>query len=345
MQRIASGLTWCLLITWTQSVLAEPAWTRDGNCTVCHTVSYTGAISVFGHDATANPAGRGEHKVFRAPRNQSKSLYVATGLGAGDRYVFGVSGFRSGGIASGATLVYGADCDWANWSGPSGTYTYSEFGLAWGTDPSSVTYDLTVGSTAIYDYYELVFIVAGKSASGDLFFAEEHAYLEVRPPNTPPLVGITSPADGALIRGAPLDIPITANASDAGGSVVRVEFLVNGTKIGEDTTVPYEYLWTQVSRGTYSLTAKATDNDGSSTTSASVGITVEAMPGDMDGDADIDQTDYGLFQRCLTGSSAVGPGCALGELNGDNTIDADDVRIFQQCLSGPDVRGEADCAD
>ena len=67
---------------------------------------------------------------------------------------------------------------------------------------------------------------------------------------------------------------ITANASDTGGSVSLVEFFQGTTKIGEDASAPYSFSWTNVAAGPYSLTAKATDNSGGTTTSAAVAITV-----------------------------------------------------------------------
>jgi chitodextrinase len=97
------------------------------------------------------------------------------------------------------------------------------------------------------------------------------------PSNTPPIVSITSPANGAtFITGA--FVNITANASDADGSVSKVEFMVNGTKVGEDLSAPYSYSWTSVV-GNAQITAVATDNSGSHTTSAAVSITVSNQQG------------------------------------------------------------------
>jgi hypothetical protein len=344
MKRIASGLTACLLLGWVQPLLADPAWTRDGNCAACHTVPYDNVLSVFGHDGTASPGGRGELKVFRAPRSQIKSLYVGVGgLTSGDQYAFGLKGFRYGGITSGATLTYSADCDWANWGGPPGVYSYNDFSLRWGVDPSSVPYDISIGSAAIYDYYDLTFMLAGRSSTGDLFYAEERVYLQIRPPNTPPLVAISSPTEGGVLRPAPMDITISANASDPGGDVSKVEFFVNGNKIGEDPAAPYSVIWSQVAKGSYSLTAKATDSDGASTTSIAVSITVEGVPADFDNDSDVDQTDFGHVQLCMSGAAAPGSGCGDADLNSDNLVNGLDVSLFAGCLSGAGVQGDPTC--
>jgi hypothetical protein len=91
--------------------------------------------------------------------------------------------------------------------------------------------------------------------------------------NQPPTCSITSPADGAAFA-APATIAIEADASDGDGTVAKVEFYQGATKLDEDTSSPYTHTWSNVAAGTYSLTAKATDNLGGTTTSAAVEITV-----------------------------------------------------------------------
>lgn len=97
------------------------------------------------------------------------------------------------------------------------------------------------------------------------------------PPPVAPTVSITQPSAGASFT-APATVSIAANAADADGSIAKVEFFNGTTRLGEDTTAPYTYSWTGVAQGSYSLTAKATDNSASSTTSAAVSITVGAAP-------------------------------------------------------------------
>lgn len=92
--------------------------------------------------------------------------------------------------------------------------------------------------------------------------------------NTPPTVSISSPTNGAAFAG-PANITINASASDTSpGTVSKVEFFNGATKLGEDLTSPYSFTWTNVAAGTYSLTAKATDNENATTTSSTVSITV-----------------------------------------------------------------------
>jgi chitinase len=92
--------------------------------------------------------------------------------------------------------------------------------------------------------------------------------------NTPPTTSITSPANGATFT-APASITINANASDtAPGTVSSVAFYNGSTLLGTDTSSPYSFAWTNVAAGTYTLTTKATDNQGAVTTSTGITITV-----------------------------------------------------------------------
>jgi hypothetical protein len=62
-----------------------------------------------------------------------------------------------------------------------------------------------------------------------------------------------------------------------------------------------------------------------------------ATPGDLDYDGDVDQTDFGLFQACLTGSGEFyAPGCAAADMegNGDGNVDQDDFGVFSACMGG-----------
>lgn len=95
--------------------------------------------------------------------------------------------------------------------------------------------------------------------------------------NENPSVSITAPSNGSTYTAGDI-VSISATASDTDGTVSKVEFFRNGTKIGEDTSSPYQVNWTSLA-GSYSLTAKATDNDGGSSTSAAVSITVESSGG------------------------------------------------------------------
>jgi hypothetical protein len=93
--------------------------------------------------------------------------------------------------------------------------------------------------------------------------------------NSPPVVTLSQPANGASFT-APASISLAATASDADGSVSKVEFFNGATKLGEDTTAPYSFAWSGVGAGTYTLTARATDNLGFTSTSSPSTVTVVA---------------------------------------------------------------------
>jgi hypothetical protein len=117
--------------------------------------------------------------------------------------------------------------------------------------------------------------------------------------NIPPVVAIAYPADGAVFY-TPLNLPIVACAYDLDGIVKQVEFFANNVSLGVVTNSlrilpasvgatssalpmppynPFVLVWSNVPPGTnVLLTTRATDNDGASTLSAPVSITVHPGP-------------------------------------------------------------------
>jgi hypothetical protein len=90
--------------------------------------------------------------------------------------------------------------------------------------------------------------------------------------NTAPTVNVTAPAAGNVSG----TISVTANASDNVG-VAGVQFLLNGVNLGaEDVTAPYSVSWntSTVANSNDTLTARARDAAGNTTTSAGVIVTV-----------------------------------------------------------------------
>jgi len=93
-------------------------------------------------------------------------------------------------------------------------------------------------------------------------------------PNTPPVVSITAPSNGAnIITGTSLNLTANSTDPDASGSVSQVEFFVNGISVGVDASAPYSVPYTAVV-GSHAITAVSTDNIGDATTSSSVSISV-----------------------------------------------------------------------
>ena len=93
--------------------------------------------------------------------------------------------------------------------------------------------------------------------------------------NLPPTIGFVTPANGATY-GAPAIVPMLVTTADGDGSVARVEFYNGAVLLGSSKSAPFGYVWSGVAAGTYAITAKAFDNLGAMTSTASVGITVGA---------------------------------------------------------------------
>jgi hypothetical protein len=92
--------------------------------------------------------------------------------------------------------------------------------------------------------------------------------------NVPPAVNITSAAAQTLDAGnAPKTLLLSAIASDSDG-IAKVEFFNGATKLGEAAAAPFQYSWASVAAGSYSITAKATDNVGTTFTTTAQALEV-----------------------------------------------------------------------
>ncbi len=93
------------------------------------------------------------------------------------------------------------------------------------------------------------------------------------PQNEPPMVTITSPASGASY-GPSASIDLVASAEDADGTVIRVEFFVDGSLVVTDTQQPWQATVSGLAVGGHAFTARAFDDSGASTLSSAVAITI-----------------------------------------------------------------------
>lgn len=94
--------------------------------------------------------------------------------------------------------------------------------------------------------------------------------------NQPPLVSITAPQDNSAF---PLNssVVLSASASDADGTVAKVEFYNQANLLTTITTPPYNYTFSNLNQGTYTITAKATDNSGATTVSSLVTFKIQSV--------------------------------------------------------------------
>jgi endoglucanase len=89
--------------------------------------------------------------------------------------------------------------------------------------------------------------------------------------NRPPTVSLTAPAAGQTYT-VPATVNFAATASDPDGTVARVDFLNGSTVVGSDSSSPYTFAWTGVAAGNYSVSARAVDNAGATTTTTPISI-------------------------------------------------------------------------
>jgi subtilisin family serine protease/sulfur relay (sulfurtransferase) complex TusBCD TusD component (DsrE family) len=207
---------------------------------------------------------------------------------------------------------------------PTETMTFTKYGLrdfeaqywngvAWATIPGTVVTNndlvwrrLTftpiitaririVTTKALANYSRIVEVEAWGSASDS--------------GNSPPVVTLTTPAEGATFI-APAAITLAATASDPDGTVSSVGFYSSGVLIGTATTGPYSVEWTNVPAGTYALTAVAIDNDGATAVSATINVSVSST-----GRPNVAAAAAGATATASSSASAAFP--AGGAINGD----------------------------
>jgi uncharacterized repeat protein (TIGR02543 family) len=132
---------------------------------------------------------------------------------------------------------------------------------------SPYTYTWTGVSSGTYQLYATATDNQGAVSTSAV------ASVTVYPPNQPPTVTMTSPVNNSTYT-APATIQLTASATDPDGSIAHVRFYRGSTLLNTDSASPYEYTWTNVSSGTYQLRAVAQDNQGATSTSTIITVTV-----------------------------------------------------------------------
>jgi regulation of enolase protein 1 (concanavalin A-like superfamily) len=98
--------------------------------------------------------------------------------------------------------------------------------------------------------------------------------------NSPPVVSLTSPSDGAIVAPS-TPLSISASASDSDGTIKNVDLYVDGVKIASDSASPYTFTWQSAVVGPHTVKAVAYDDDGASATSALRTVTVRSPTGGL----------------------------------------------------------------
>jgi len=183
----------------------------------------------------------------------SMTSYAATAVvlvgSGGDHFVPAVTN-----INSGDRVIW-------SWVGPNHNTT-STGGLWASPTQSSGTFTNTFNSVGTFNYTCTIHAAFGMTGSIVVSTAA----------NTPPAVSITNLSAGAVFA-APATITIRATASDSDGSVTNVQFRVGTAVVGNVTASPYSATTNNLPAGNYTLSAVASDNNGSMATN-SVSISV-----------------------------------------------------------------------
>ena len=147
-------------------------------------------------------------------------------------------------------------------------------GANWLVNLGSIKGTLNTNQVWNFNTEEKVVDLCGNSSlDGKMIYPNQTSPCAVSIAPQPPTLNLTSPSSGSSFT-APATINITADASDADGTIVKVEFFNGATKLGEDLSAPYSFSWSNVTSGNYTITAKATDNGGLSTISSGINISV-----------------------------------------------------------------------
>jgi hypothetical protein len=121
-----------------------------------------------------------------------------------------------------------------------------------------------------------------------------------------------------------------------------------GSSTGGSTPITIQYATASLGLGPHNGTITISGNAPNSPQTLDVSVTVEAptVPGDFDGDVDVDLVDFGHLQACFTGAGIcpIPAGCEDADLEGDCDVDQNDFAIFQGCMSGANIPADPDCA-
>jgi hypothetical protein len=129
---------------------------------------------------------------------------------------------------------------------------------------------------------------------------------------TRPEVRLTSPTPMQALQ--PGQNTLVAEATDAGNAITKVEFFVDGAKVGEDATAPYSVNWTQTTEKYYVAHAVATNAKGLSSDSRKVRFTIG---------------EFGVRPPWTTFSSAGSPEATFDQLGNTFTVSAAGADVWQ----------------
>jgi hypothetical protein len=124
----------------------------------------------------------------------------------------------------------------------------------------------------------------------------------------------------------------------------------SGSSTGEHDTITISYDTEDLAIGSYLATITISDpaaSPPSATVTVSLSV-VESLyaPADFNRDRFVDETDLVVFLSCLTGRDAGPPAteCDRTDIDWDGDVDQDDFGLFQRCISGTSSPANPACA-
>jgi hypothetical protein len=198
MRRIAAlGTVWIGLLAAAGVAEANPSFATNTNndCSVCHSNSLTGRMSVVDEDSI-NDLGTqldgtmpGPLKTFEVMPGSIVPLSVRV-LDGSDKFAVQLKRLETGGqlVDMSDFLVWSEANDagnvWTLQEVNNPPYFTKDAGNNQGitfTEPTTYVFDLMVDASTPHDFYDLEFMVAGKSSADSLWSQGEHFYVEVLP--------------------------------------------------------------------------------------------------------------------------------------------------------------------
>lgn len=122
---------------------------------------------------------------------------------------------------------------------------------------------------------ELIFENMGDA--GNFLYLDNIDFISPQIPNQAPSIDLIAPQSGNIPLAILEPISLVANTFDTDGYVDYVAFYVNGDSVGMAESEPFELDYLFPDFGSYTISAKAVDNDGSSTLSANVNIDLQLV--------------------------------------------------------------------
>lgn len=144
------------------------------------------------------------------------------------------------------------------------------------------------------------------------------------PPPPPPSITLSAPANNASFV-APATINLAATVVDNGHTLNKVQFFNGTSLLAESTAAPYNWTWTNVDVGTYSLSAVLVYDTSSQMSSSTATVQVTGLP------APWKTMDVGTV---VAGSGTASSGVFALKGAGIITGRSDSFRFVYQTLSG-----------